>query len=158
MGCSATVACSLVAIPVMGISCDAALIGADPTQADQSALSDCEDNGSKLSQRDAIESVERGDAVAHIILISDPRATEGYGYGVAQSLAQETGGRVIQANNQRDTSEAFQQIARELRTQYLLGYTPTNNKHDGTFRKIEVKTNAGNAKVDARRGYYAPAG
>ena len=56
-------------------------------------MSDCEDNGSKMSERDAIEAVQRGDAVAHVILISDPRATEGYGGGVAQSLASETGGR-----------------------------------------------------------------
>jgi VWFA-related protein len=83
------------------------------------------------------------------------------GYGgesVLRRLSEETGGRVIQAKNERDTSEAFQQIARELRTQYLLGYTPTNTKLDGTFRKIEVKVRTGNVKVDARRGYYAPTG
>src|ERR1022692_872396 len=41
-------------------------------------LSDCEDNGSKMSERDAVESAQRGDAVVHIILISDPRNSEGY--------------------------------------------------------------------------------
>ena len=55
-------------------------------------MSDCEDNGSKMSERDAIEAVQRGDAVAHVILISDPRATEGYGGGVAQSLARKRAG------------------------------------------------------------------
>ena len=46
------------------------------------------------------------------------------------------------------------QIANELRTQYALGYTPTNNLKDGTFRKIEIKTKEGH-RVQARRGYYA---
>ena len=119
-------------------------------------LSDCEDNGSKLSERDAIESVERGDAVAHIILISDPRATEGYGYGVAQSLAQETGGRVISVRNESGLEKAFAVISEELRSQYVLGYSPTNVNRDGTFRKIKVEVTRPDTKVLARRGYYAP--
>jgi VWFA-related protein len=85
---------------------------------------------------------------------------QGMGYGgesVLRKLSEETGGRVIEANS-KNSSEAFQQIARELRTQYLLGYTPTNTKLDGTFRKIDVKVRTGNVKVDARRGYYAPTG
>jgi hypothetical protein len=45
LGCSQTVACSLVAIPIMGISCDAALLGSDPTPAQLSALADCENTG-----------------------------------------------------------------------------------------------------------------
>src|ERR1700689_2328043 len=119
-------------------------------------LSDCEDNGSKLSERDAIESVERGDAVAHIILISDPRATEGYGYGVAQSLAQETGGRVISVRNESGLEKAFDVISEELRSQYVLGYSPTNVNRDGTFRKIKVEVTRPDTKVLNRKGYYAP--
>jgi VWFA-related protein len=49
---------------------------------------------------------------------------------------------------------AFDQIANELRTQYNLGYTPTNNKKDGSFRRIEIRTKK-EYKVQARRGYYA---
>jgi VWFA-related protein len=56
----------------------------------------------------------------------------------------------------RDTTQAFQQIADELRTQYLLGYTPTNNRQDGSFRKIQVKVRGGDYRVQARKGYYAP--
>jgi VWFA-related protein len=119
-------------------------------------LSDCEDNGSKMSERDAIEAVQRGDAVAHIILISDPRATEGYGGGVAQSLAQETGGRVISVHNENSLEKAFDVISEELRSQYVMGYYPTNTKRDGTFRKIKVEVTRPDTKVLARRGYYAP--
>jgi VWFA-related protein len=51
--------------------------------------------------------------------------------------------------------KAFDEISNELRSQYSAGYTPTNEKHDGTFRKIEVKSKEG-YKVQARKGYYAP--
>jgi hypothetical protein len=43
-----------------------------------------------------------------------------------------------------------------LRTQYLIGYTPTNTRHDGTYRKIRLRVLRGDYKVQARRGYYAP--
>jgi VWFA-related protein len=119
-------------------------------------MSDCEDNGSKMSERDAIEAVQRGDAVAHVILISDPRATEGYGGGVAQSLSQETGGRVISVHNENSLEKAFDVISEELRSQYQLGYYPTNQARDGTFRKIKVEVARPDTKVLARRGYYAP--
>jgi VWFA-related protein len=119
-------------------------------------LSDCEDNGSKMSERDAIEAVERSDAVAHIILISDPRATEGYGGGVAQELSSQTGGRVIAVRNENSLEKAFDVISEELRSQYVMGYYPTNQNRDGTFRKIKVEVTRPDTKVLARRGYYAP--
>jgi VWFA-related protein len=63
---------------------------------------------------------------------------------------------VIDVGNRADKlTQAFQQIANELRTQYLLGYTPTNQKRDGSFRKIAIKTKS-DYKIQARRGYYAP--
>lgn len=124
-------------------------------------LTDGEDQGSKVRIEAALEAAQKSDVIIYSIDISD-RAfyyRQGIGYGgesVLRRLSEETGGRVIRANNARDTADAFQQISRELRTQYLLGYTPTNTKHDGSFRKIDVKVRVGNAKVDARRGYYAP--
>lgn len=126
-------------------------------------LTDGEDQGSKVKLDTALEAAQKSDVIIYAIDISDRGfySRRGLGYGgesVLRKLSEETGGRVIQANNNRDTSEAFQAIARELRTQYLLGYTPSNSKLDGTFRKIEVKVRTGNVKVDARRGYYAPQG
>ena len=126
-------------------------------------LTDGEDQGSKVRLDAALEAAQKSDVIIYSIDISDRAfySRHGMGYGgesVLRKLSEDTGGRVIQANNARDTSEAFQQIARELRTQYLLGYTPTNTKLDGTFRKIAVKVRTENVKVDARRGYYAPAG
>ena len=125
-------------------------------------LTDGEDQGSKVKLEAALEAAQKADIIIYSVNIQD-RAfyrRQGAGYGgdsVLRKLSDETGGRVIDANS-NDSSAAFQQIARELRTQYLLGYTPTNTKLDGTFRKIQVKVRSGDVKVNARRGYYAPEG
>lgn len=121
-------------------------------------LTDAEDTGSKLTENDAIEAAQRADSVVHILLISDPFATEGYGPGVASHMTQETGGRVIGVRNEKNLEKAFDIVSEELRSQYVLGYSSTNTKHDGTFRKIKVEVSRPDVKVLARRGYYAPAG
>jgi VWFA-related protein len=119
-------------------------------------LTDAEDTGSKLSENDAIESAQRADAVLHFILIIDPGASEGYGPGVASKMAHETGGRVISVRNDEGLRKAFDTLAEELRSQYVIGYYPANTKHDGTFRKIRVDVDRADLKILARKGYYAP--
>ena len=120
------------------------------------AITDAEDNGSKMTENDAIEAAQRADAVVHFVLITDPRATEGYGPGVASRIAQNTGGRVINVRSEKSLEKAFDVITEELRSQYVLGYYPLNTNHDGTFRKIKVEITRSDVKVLARKGYYAP--
>jgi len=75
-----------------------------------------------------------------------------------KKLTQETGGRVIEVGNKFDKlKEGFNQIANELRSQYYIGYVPTNTKLDGTFRKIEIHTNNKDYKIQSRSGYFAVA-
>jgi VWFA-related protein len=62
---------------------------------------------------------------------------------------------MIEVGNKVDKlKEAFDQIANELRSQYNLGYTPTNSAQDGSFRKLELRSKQG-YKVQTRSGYYA---
>jgi VWFA-related protein len=119
-------------------------------------LSDMEDNGSKVSEQDAIEAAQRADAVVHVLLIRDFMATSGYGVGIANKMASDTGGRVIDVHNEKSLEKAFDEITQELRSQYVLGYYPTNEKHDGAFRKIKVEVTQPDVKVLTRKGYYAP--
>jgi VWFA-related protein len=119
-------------------------------------LTDAEDTGSQMSEQDAIEAAQRADAVIHVLLITDYSATEGFGPGVASKMAGDTGGRVINVHNQKTLNKAFDEIAEELRSQYVLGYYPANTKRDGTFRKIKVEVSRPDTKVLARKGYYAP--
>jgi len=124
-------------------------------------LTDGEDQGSRVKLEAALEAAQKSDVINYSVDISDRAFYWGrrMGYGgdsVLRKLSDDTGGRVIEVNRAKDTAAAFQQIAKELRTQYLLGYTPTNTRHDGAFRKVRVQVRSGDYKVQARRGYYAP--
>jgi VWFA-related protein len=103
-------------------------------------VSDGVDMGSHYKKEEALEAAQRADVMVYSIGISDPgvygRPTGGR--GTLKKLSEETGG------------------AAELRSQYTLGYTPTNRARDGKFRKVRVKVKRKGLKVQARRGYYAP--
>ena len=123
-------------------------------------LTDGQDEGSQLKIKDAIEAAQKANVIVYPILIADRQqylmAGEMYmGSSAMGALAEQTGGRVINVgNNGRKLEDAFDQIQDELRTQYLLSYTPTNKNADGTYRKIELDCGKG-FKVQARKGYYA---
>jgi len=121
-------------------------------------LTDGEDQGSKLRVQDAIEAAQKSDAICYVLMIADRGFYGGFGYsGDSQmkKLATETGGRVIEVGNKPEKlRQAFDQIAQELRRQYNIGYTPTNSKLDGTFRKVEIRSKKG-FKIQGRSGYYA---
>ncbi len=119
-------------------------------------VTDAQDEGSKVRIEEAIEAAQRTDTVIHVILVADPRF--GANTGAAKKLAEETGGRVLNASSEKKLMEAFDEISAELRSQYTLGYYPTNSQRDGKFRKIKVETANHDLKVLARKGYYAPKG
>jgi VWFA-related protein len=118
-------------------------------------VTDAQDEGSKVKLEEAIEAAQRTDTVIHILLVAD-RMFGGGNTAVAHRLAEDTGGRMIVVNSEKHMEEAFDQISEELRSQYTLGYYPTNTAKDGKFRKIHVETKDHELKVLARKGYYAP--
>jgi VWFA-related protein len=107
-------------------------------------LTDGQDEGSRLKIQDAIEAAQKADAIVYVLLCADRGFYGGFGYsgeGDMRKLTEQTGGRVINVGNKFDKlKEAFDQIASELRSQYNIGYTPTNSNRDGTYRKIQIKT------------------
>ena len=127
-------------------------------------LTDGGDQGSQENLKTATEAAQKANAIVYVILIAD-HGFYGGGFNLADSgardmekMATDTGGRVINVgNNGRKLEDAFQQIQDELRTQYLLSYTPTNKKADGTYRKLDVNCGK-DLKVQTRKGYYAMAG
>jgi VWFA-related protein len=125
-------------------------------------LTDGEDQGSQLKLKDAIEAAQKSDSIVYVLLCADRGFYGGFGGYSGDSemkkLTQETGGRVIEVGNKFDKlKEGFNQIANELRSQYYIGYVPTNTKLDGTFRKIEIHTNNKDYKIQSRSGYFAVA-
>jgi Ca-activated chloride channel family protein len=73
-----------------------------------------------------------------------------------KELADKSGGRLLRADTLLSLPDAFARIAAELRTQYSIGYYPTNATHDGQYRRIKVSTTRKNVAVRARPGYRAP--
>jgi VWFA-related protein len=122
-------------------------------------LTDGEDQGSQLRLKDAEEAAQKSDSIVYVLLCADRGFYGGFGYsgeGEMKKLTQETGGRVIDVGNKPEKlKQAFDQIAMELRSQYNIGYTPTNTAQDGSFRKVEIHTKNKDYKIQARTGYYA---
>ncbi len=115
-------------------------------------LTDAEDTGSKMRLTDSIEAAQRTDTVVHILLVAE----DGGDQSVAKRLTDETGGRMIIVRSEKNLEGAFDQISEELRSQYTIGYTPTNKAHDGSYRKVKVELKNKDYSALTRRGYYAP--
>lgn len=73
-------------------------------------------------------------------------------------LAEETGGKAFFPKELSETHAIAEQISTDLRTQYSIGYYPTNASKDGSFRAVKVQVSSGARKLVARtrNGYTAP--
>jgi len=126
-------------------------------------LTDGEDQGSQLKLTDAIEAAQKSDSIVYVLLCADRGFYGGFGVGYSgdsqmKKLTSETGGRVIEVGNKYEKlKDAFDQISKELRSQYNIGYSPSNAKLDGTFRKVEIHPKDKDYKIQSRLGYYAVA-
>jgi Ca-activated chloride channel family protein len=69
-------------------------------------------------------------------------------------IAEETGGRIFLPESFDDLTSAYQQVADELRSQYLVFYTPTNPTRDGSYRSVRVKIKTPGHRATTRFGYY----
>jgi VWFA-related protein len=124
-------------------------------------ITDGIDEGSKLNIKDAIEEAQKSDAVIYSIDYFDPSAYGGglfFGHlndGALRQMSEETGGRVYHVDRKHTLEDVFKQLQDEMRSQYSIGYSPTNPAKDGTYRRLDVKVSDKNLKVQARKGYYA---
>jgi VWFA-related protein len=126
-------------------------------------ITDGEDQGSRETMKAAIEAAQKADAIIYGILYVDRQfynqggfAIGGYsGESVLKQMAEETGGRLFRVDRKNTLETIFDQIQQEMRTQYAIGYTPTNGKKDGSFRKIDLRVANKDQKVQVRKGYYA---
>lgn len=128
-------------------------------------LSDGADYGSADSYDEAVHAAQAaGVTIFGIDLApldqsgSVSRGDELRARGVLTGFSDKTGGRFFATkSNGTGLNEAFEQIVDELGHQYTLGYSPTNLKHDGTWRAISVTTAQPGLRLRARSGYRAPA-
>jgi VWFA-related protein len=121
-------------------------------------LSDGLNTASRLSQKEAINRALAAETVIYAIGIGSER--DGLDRGALKDLAQKTGGRAFFPDKKFDLNAAFAEIEQELRTQYLLAYSSTNKKRDGSYRKITIEVTNPELKKEKleirhRPGYYA---
>src|SRR5215216_2211848 len=121
-------------------------------------LTDGINTSGRLSQKEAINRVLGAEAVVYAIGIGSER--DGLDRNALRDLAQHTGGRAFFPDKKFDLDAAFAEIEKELRTQYLIAYSSTNKKRDGSYRKITIElTNPALKKekleIRHRPGYYA---
>lgn len=125
-------------------------------------LTDGVDTSSRMKMHDAIERAQKADALIYAIGIGD-RYTFNVNEGDLRKIADRTGGRAYFPKHERDLRDAFAQIQRDLREQYLVAYSPTNKTRDGSYRKIEIQVvnpalKQQNLKLNYRAGYFAKTG
>ncbi|HYH84794.1 MAG TPA: VWA domain-containing protein [Pyrinomonadaceae bacterium] len=124
-------------------------------------LSDGDDTSSRTRIYQAVEHAVRHNTVVYSIGIRDRHFKEGeMRRDYLRRLAEETGGRAFFPKDARDLSEVFAQIERELRSQYLITYTPLNRARDGSFRKLQIEITTPALRKEKlrllyRQGYYA---
>ena len=114
-------------------------------------LTDGADNYSRYSEHEVRDLVLESDVRVYAVgLFERPKFLE--------KLAAETGGSVVWTRKMKELPEAVARLNRELRSQYVLGYAPTNAQRDGRYRKVNVYLVAGAPQLRAtwRRGYYGP--
>lgn len=168
---------------------DAVYLGSHDLMATQTGrkalimLTDGEDNASKISIDEAIDSAQRADTLAYSLRIADevPQFSRGFGgpgmgrhggwggggpYGrgpamnhvdgkkVMQEISKQTGGGYFEVSKKKPVDEIYAQIEEELRNQYSIGYTSDRPTSEGGFRKIQLTLKRKGLVVQAREGYY----
>jgi VWFA-related protein len=118
-------------------------------------LTDGDDQGSQKTLASAEEAAQQANAIVYAILLTDhPFADLSTGKPAMDHLTHATGGRVIDVgNNGPKLQAAFTQLQNELRSQYLLTYTPTTPA-DSKFHKLDI-TCGPDRTTQSRKGYYA---
>ena len=122
-------------------------------------LTDGFDTSSRLKRSEAIESSLAAEAVIYAIGIGDGKYS-GVDKDALNAVAESTGGRAFFPKKEIDLAKAFGEIEQELRSQYLIAYTSTNKRRDGSYRQMRLEiTNPllqkQKLKLRYRPGYFA---
>jgi len=121
-------------------------------------ITDGRDTASRLARADAVTGTLSAEAVVYVIGIGNK--LEGVDKGALRELAQRTGGRAFFPDKKLDLMAAFGEIEQELRTQYLIAYSSTNKRRDGSYRKITIEITNPDLRKEKlelrhRPGYFA---
>jgi Ca-activated chloride channel family protein len=124
-------------------------------------LSDGDDTSSLIEFDEVLDLAKRSETVIYAIGLRQGeigRREFKEAEFVLRQLAQETGGRAYFPTDARELPKIYQAIWDELSSQYSLGYTSTNPKRDGAWRRILVRIARPGLTARTKQGYYGPTG
>lgn len=126
-------------------------------------ISDGGDNRSRYTENELRRVVKESDVQLYSIGIFDqyaPTTEEQLGPILLTDICEMTGGRMFRVSDVADMGDIAARISAELRNEYVIGYRPSNLKHDGNWRKLKVRLlpppGLPQLSVHNRQGYYAP--
>src|SRR5262249_8086073 len=123
-------------------------------------FSDGEDTSSLVSFDEVLDLAKRSETAIYTISLRTEGSSQSKGFHEAEyvmrELAQSTGGRPFFAKRSEDLSGAYSEIADELSSQYVLGYTSKNALRNGAWRRIVVQVLRPNSTARTKLGYYGP--
>ena len=124
-------------------------------------LSDGEDTSSLVSYDAVLELAKRSETAIYAIGIHTQQPASGKGFNeadfVLRQLTTQTGGRVFFPARVDELPAIYALISQELSSQYLMGYTSSNARRDGQWRRVTVRASRPGVTARTKSGYYAPA-
>jgi Ca-activated chloride channel homolog len=127
-------------------------------------ISDGGDNRSRYTEKDVKALIKEADVLVYSIAVCDREVRteeERLGPELLAEISGVTGASAYALDNPNNLPRIAEHIAAELRHQYILGYSPSNSRHDGKWRKIKVSLalprGIPELHVQARTGYYSRA-
>jgi len=123
-------------------------------------ITDGMDVGSKGRVDDAIDAAQKADTIIYSIYYVDSKAygsarASQPGMMVLRDMSDQTGGRFFRADKVTPLKKIFEEIQQEMRSQYSLEFTSSDERKDGSFRRLEVLLRPSGLRAQARKGYYA---
>jgi|HubBroStandDraft_1064217.scaffolds.fasta_scaffold216137_1 Ca-activated chloride channel family protein len=121
-------------------------------------ITDGNDNASGISLEKLVNRAEQDEVVIYAIglLDEEERREAKIAKRALDALTHDSGGLSFYPKGVAEVDQLTLQIAHEIRNQYTIGYSPTVQAMDGSFRQIKVTVNGGSrASVRTRSGYYA---
>jgi Ca-activated chloride channel family protein len=121
-------------------------------------VTDGVDNASDVTLENLVRDARQSEVLIYSIglLTEEEKRSAASAKRQLNALAEATGGEVFYPKELAEVEPIAHQVARDIRNQYTIGYKPSNEALDGTYRRIKVTVKApGNPVPRTRSGYYA---
>lgn len=119
-------------------------------------ITDAYDEHSESSLADAVSAVKEAGATVYTVGIGGVAGISLRGHDELKAIAAGTGGRAFFPARPTDLPNVYDILANDAQLRYLITYTPANQKRDGTWRTIALRTHDESLTIKARSGYFAP--